>query len=160
MRGWARKLRGISGLGLFGGLGGALFGSLWWIGEGLLGASGTFAGSFGMTVGLWAGFGAFAAAGAGVLLTTLARVPRLEALSPLRLFVLGALAGGLAPPAFLLLIGGGWSTEAAVFSGISSLLGGVVSSGLVVVARRAPREALPPTDESDSTRQIGGRGSS
>lgn len=68
MRRWLKRLRGILGLGVMGGVVGALVGALWWLGASLLGSVFTL-GTIGTAAALWGGFGAFAAGGAGLLLT-------------------------------------------------------------------------------------------
>jgi hypothetical protein len=62
MRGWLKRLRGILGLGVVGGVVGALVGGLWWFGTSLLGSDFTL-GTLGTAAALWGGFGAFAAGG-------------------------------------------------------------------------------------------------
>ena len=139
MASWLKRLRGILGLGAFGGAAGALFGGLWWLGSSVLGLGGIVFGPLGWTVALWGGFGAFAASGAGLLLTALGSRQTLEQLSPLRVGAFGLVMGFLAPPAYVFLMTGVfWGPTLSIVATISGVLGGALGSGLVLAAKRAP----------------------
>ena len=149
MRGWLKRLRGILGLGVVGGAVGALFGGLLGLGLSLLGfgiidwltlESGAALGGI---------FGAFAASGAGLLLTAFGSRQTLEELSPGRVGAFGAVLGFLAPPIFVFLnTGSFWGPGAgplgliAAIATISGVLGGALGSGLVLTAQRAPSGEL------------------
>jgi len=141
MASWRKRLRGILGLGVLGAAAGGLFGGLWWFGTAVLGLGGVVFGPLGWTAALWASFGAFAAGGAGLLLTALGSRQTLEQLSPWRLGAFGAVMGFLAPPAYMFLMTGVfWGPTLSLVATISGLLGGALGSGLVLAAKRAPRE--------------------
>ncbi len=139
---WLKRLRGVLGLGVLGGAAGALFGALWWFGSSVLGLGGIVFGPLGWTAALWGGFGAFAASGAGLLLTALGSRQTLEELSPWRVGAFGTLMGFLAPPAYVFLMTGGyfWDPTVGLVAAISGVLGGALGSGLVLTAKRAPSE--------------------
>ncbi|HEX9885360.1 MAG TPA: DUF4143 domain-containing protein [Longimicrobiales bacterium] len=134
---WTTKLRGLLGVGVTGGVLGAVFGACWWVAESVLGFDWIPFGSLGWSTGLWAGFGAFATTGAGLLLATLKSPGSLRELSARRMAAFGALMGLAAPPALIVLVGASWSIEVAVVAGISAALGGLVGGGLVVAAKRS-----------------------
>ncbi len=145
MGGWLKRLRGVLGLGVVGGAAGALFGGLWWFGSSVLGLGGIDFGTLGGTAALWGGFGAFAASGAGVLLTARGSRQTLEELSPWRVGAFGVVTGFLAPPAYIFLMTGGggfWNPTVGLVVTISGVLGGALGSGLVLTAKRAPPELL------------------
>ena len=147
MASWLKRLRGIVGLGAFGGAAGALFGGLWWFGSSVLGLGGVVFGPLGWTAALWGGFGALAASGAGLLLTSLGSRQTLEQLSPLRVGAFGLVMGFLAPPAYMFLMTGVfWGPTLSIVATISGVLGGALGSGLVLAAKRAPAD-LPAGGE-------------
>ena len=140
---WLKRLRGILGLGVVGGAVGALFGGLWWFGSSVLGIGSIVFGTLGWTAARWGGFGAFAASGAGLLLTALGSRQTLEELSPWRVGAFGALMGFLAPPAFVFLMTGSfWGPTVGLVAAISGVFGGALGSGLVLTAQHAPSEEL------------------
>ncbi len=152
MASWMERLRGILGLGAFGGAAGALFGGLWWFGSSVLGLGGIVFGPLGWTVALWGGFGAFAASGAGLLLTALGSRQTLDQLSPLRLGAFGLVMGFLAPPAYMFLMTGVfWGPTLSIVATISGVVGGALGSGLVLAAKRAP----PELSTGGETRMLG-----
>ena len=142
MKTWLRRLRGVLGLGAVGGVVGWLFGALWWFAVSVLGVGGLEFGSLGVTGALWAFFGAFATTGTGLLLLVLGSTGSLERLSPWRVAAFGALAGFVAPPAFV----GFWGPTVALVASISSAFGAVLGGGLVWAAKRAPADQLTDGD--------------
>jgi len=145
MNEWLRRLRGVLGLGAAGGVAGALFGGLWWLVAPLLGISAIVIGDVAVTALIWGFFGAFAASGAGLLLSAVGRYGSIEELSPWRVGAFGAVMGLLAPSAFLLLFSGSiWGPGMGVFATISGLVGGALGSGLVLAAQHAPSKELAP----------------
>lgn len=139
-----KRLKSIVGLGVLGGGVGAVFGSLWWLGTSILGLGGVVFGHLGWTALLWAGFGAFAAGGAGVLLTVLGSRLTLEQLSPWRLAAFGAVMGFVAPPAYMFMMTGVfWGPVLSMVATISGALGAALGAGLVVAAKRAPPDLSP-----------------
>ena len=151
MKGLMKRLRGVLGLGALGGTAGAVIGSLWWFGAYLLGdTGGVIFGPLGWTAALWGTFGAFGAAGAGLLLTVSSSRRTLDQLSPWRLGAFGAVMGFLAPPVYMLLSTGVyWGPVLSMVATASGVLGGIVGYGLVEVAKRAPSE-LAAGDETRS----------
>lgn len=140
---WAAKLRGLLGLGMAGGVAGAILGVVWWVGASLVGAGSIAFGSLPWTIALWTGFGSFAALGVGVGLATIGSRRTLEELSPVGAAALGAAVGSLAP--FLVVFaatGGFWVPSLGLIAGASGVLGGVLGSGLVVTAQRAAAREL------------------
>ena len=113
-----------------------------------LGIGGVVFGPLGWTAALWGTFGAFAAGGAGLLLTVSSSRRTLDQLSPWRLGAFGAVMGVLAPPAYMFLMTGVyWGPVLSLVATMSGVLGGAVGYGLVVAAKRAPSE-LAPGDEA------------
>ncbi len=140
---WRRRLKGLLGLGIIGGIGGAGVGVLWWVVTGFPGASRLVIGDLGVTTTVWAFLGAFAASGAGLLLTTLQSGRSLKELSPMWVGAFGMAMGLLAPSAFLVITTGRvWGTGLGVFAVASALVGGALGAGLVVAAKQAPPEQL------------------
>jgi hypothetical protein len=144
VKGLVRRLRGVLGLGAFGGLAGALAGSLFWVGVFLLGeTNGVVFGSLGWTAALWGTFGAFGAAGAGALLTLSSSRRTFDQVSPWRLAAFGAAMGFLAPPAYMFVMTGAyWGPVLSILAAASGVLGGSIGYGLVAVAKRAPTELV------------------
>ena len=146
---WLKRLRGVLGLGVVGGAVGALFGGLMWFGSSVLGLGSIVFEPLGLSAAVWGVFGAFAASGAGLLLTTLGSRQTLEELSHWRVGAFGAVMGFLAPPIFVFLnTGSFWGPGAGPFAvvatitAISTLLGAGIGSGLVLTAQRAPSQEL------------------
>ena len=146
---WLKRLRGVLGLGVVGGAVGALFGGLVWFVTSVLGLGSIAFDPLGLAAAVWGVFGAFAASGAGLLLTALGSRQTLEELSPWRVGAFGAVMGFLAPPIFVFLnTGSFWGPGAGPFAviatiaTISGVLGGALGSGLVLTAQRAPSEEL------------------
>ena len=137
-----RRLRGVLGLGAFGGAAGALAGSMFWMGVFLLGATdGVIFGSLGWTAALWGTFGAFGTAGAGILLTVSSSRRTFDQVSPWHLAMFGAVMGFFAPPTYMFVMTGAyWGPVLSIVAGASALLGGSIGYGLVAAARRAPSE--------------------
>ena len=146
---WMAKLRGLLGMGVAGGVAGAILGVLWWAGASIVGGGAIAFGSLPWTVGLWAGFGSFAALGVGVGLATIGSRWTLQELSPAGSAAVGALVGGLAP--FLVVFaatGGFWVPSIGLIAGASGALGGLLGSGLVVAAQRAETRELAEGEEA------------
>ena len=148
MGAWLKRLRGVLGLGVVGGAVGALFGGLFWFVSLFLGW-GIDYWTLGLAAAVWGGFGAFAASGAGLLLTALGSRQILEELSHWRVGAFGAVMGFLAPPILVFLnTGSFWGPGVgpvgliATIATISGVLGAGLGSGLVLTAQRAPYEEL------------------
>jgi hypothetical protein len=143
-----RKVRGLVGLAVTGGVLGALFGTaMAFVFTAVMGFSGL---SPGIVLGFamnWAGFGAISAAGVGLALATLESGKRVEQLSPLRAAMAGAVVGLLIPSAFTAAVAGGVTLSAGLLLVTIStvMLGSAVGAGLVVVARRASLSVAEPS---------------
>jgi len=145
MRDWLRRLRGVLGLGTVGGVAGALFGAVWWLLAPILGIAGLVIGDVWSTATVWGFCGAFAASGAGLLLSALGTRRSLQQLSPWRVAAFGAVMGLLAPSAFLVLVTGSfWGPYMSLFATISGMVGGALGGGIVLIAQGAPPDELGP----------------
>jgi len=156
---WVTKLRGLLGLGLIGGAVGGLFGGLWWLGTDVLGMGEIAFGSLGWTVGLWGGFGAFATTGVGVLLATVGAKRTLEELSPAWAGLAGGAMGGVAPFGLAFALTGDLMAPwIFIIAGTSALVGGLLSGGLVLTAKRAQSAELQGTLVSCNSDSLKNRG--
>ena len=146
------KLRGLLGLGVIGGIAGFIGGALWAGARNLLG--GAFP-TIWDVVGLGAGAGLSGAAcgiGFGALLMTLESKRTLEALPLWRMSLLGAAAGALVPTVYMLATSGLFhfvNAPQIVVSvvGYGAILGGLLSSTMVGLAKRAQQAELAPADD-------------
>jgi len=148
-----RKARGLLGLGVFSGIAGAVVGALWAAADQMMGPTMTplimemferamGGGLAGLACGM--GFGA--------LLVTLESKKSLEALPLWRMALLGAAVGVTLPTVFMLLTSGTFHFVHApqiVVSvlGTGAVLGGVMSSSLVGLAKGAHRAEMAVVEE-------------
>lgn len=133
---WVKRFRAALSLGAAGGVLGGFFGTAWWWVTELLDPALSF-GSLGFTISVWAGFGALAATGAGLLLTRLGHARNLNELSTMRMVAFGLVAGAAAPFVSLLLVGFPHA-NASLLAAITGLFGGLVAGGLTRIAKAAP----------------------
>lgn len=142
MNDFLRRLRGLAGFSVFGAAAGSVAGLLWWLLESTVGLGSLALDSFGLIMGLWIGFGAFAAIGTGLLLSRYGGANQPDELSPRRVAILGALSGGLAPIVLVLLVGAGVSFEAFLVALMSAGVGGGIAGGLTAIGKAAPSNQL------------------
>jgi hypothetical protein len=146
------KLRGLLGLGAIGGIAGFVGGTLW---AGALNLLGLAYPTLWDIVGLGGGAGLSGAAcgiGFGALLVTVESGRTLENLPLWRMSLLGAAAGALVPTVFMLATSGLFhfvNAPQIVISvvGYGAILGGLLSSTMVSLAKRAQQAELARTDE-------------
>ena len=154
MRRWLVRLRGVLGLSAIGGGAGAILGAAWAVVSSLM-TSGTVIGvSVVSGAILWGVFGAFAGGGFGVLLATLGSRHSLEDIAIWRAGLWGASAGAAVPVVTMSLLNGAFPPVMAMlpFLGFCAGLGGLLGSGLVAIAKRAPTEQLGAGAESRTLR--------
>ena len=159
LEGLKTRVRGVLGLGLFGGAAGAAVGAVLGVIRSVV-LSGFFADPeylryvLGMAFGNAVGFGmmgAFTTAGFGVLLAATERHHTLQELSLWRMGAFGALVAASFPPLFVIATAGPavYMTVAKALlpvSGVLALAGGSGTAGLVAIAQRAgARELEDPT---------------
>ncbi len=155
LEGLKTRVRGVLGLGLFGGVAGAAVGAVLGVVRSVV-LSGFFADAeylryvLAMAFGNAVGFGmmgAFTTAGFGVLLAATERHHTLQELSLWRMGAFGALVAASFPPLFVVATAGPAVYLAAArallpVSGVLAVAGGAATAGLVAVAQRAGRREL------------------
>jgi len=147
------KLRGLLGLGAIGGVAGFVGGTLW---AGTLNLLGLAFPTLWDVVGLGGGAGLSGAAcgiGFGTLLIALESKKTLEDLPLWRMGLLGAAAGALVPTVYMLATSGLFhfvNAPQIVVSvvGYGAALGGLLSSTMVGLAKRAQQAQLASPDEA------------
>ncbi len=143
MTGFLRRLRGLLGLSAVGGTVGGILGVVYAFVTSFLGLGSIAFGSVGWTAALWAGFGAAAAGGVGLVLATLESRRSLGELSAGRAALGGAVVGALAPLAVVFALTGGIYVSGVSFvAGLSGLLGAGLGAGFVSMAKRAEKAEL------------------
>ena len=162
LEGLKKKARGVVGLGLLGGAGGAVVGAVLGVVRAVA-LSGLFADPeylryvLRMVLGNAVGFGmmgAFTTAGFGVLLAAADRKHTLDELPLWRMGVFGGLVAATFPPLFVIATAGpGVYLDVAPallpVSAALALAGGTATAGLVAIAKRAARrEVEPPAEPS------------
>lgn len=141
---WGRKLKGLVGLSAVGGAIGAVYGALR---AGMLALTGLgfVPEVFVSMVTSHAAFAALTTAGVGLTLATVGSRLSLSELSPWKAALVGGVCGAAIPLGVVALTFTGVGT-AGIFLTIGArygLLGAVLGGGLVAVAQRADRRALP-----------------
>ncbi len=138
----ASKIRGVLGLGVIGaGIGFLLSGTFGFVV--LLVERGLPLDLARLATGVvpWTLLGGFTGLGLGVLIAITAASRRLEELPLWKMAVFGALAGALFIPAYYLVVGG-WRSSLLPFVGVTAALGGILSTSMVALAKRAHRNEL------------------
>ena len=139
---WWKKLRGLNVLTAVGGLAGGLLGGVWFAVRVLLSGGAISPTSVLTAAAIYAGFGALATAGVGVLLATAGTGKKLSELSVPKAGLCGAVLAAAAPLIFIALFG---AVPTAALVGIAlrfGALGGVLGAGVVAVAKRAESNEL------------------
>jgi hypothetical protein len=144
MVGWLKKLRGLAGVTVFGGLAGAFFGVLMVVITSLYSGSGginLFTLGSGATA--WSLIGALSAGGVGLAIATVESRRSLPELSALRAAIYGGvLAAATVVGTLVLLTPGLALTNLSVGAGFGAMLGGGIGGGLIAAAKRAERGDL------------------
>jgi hypothetical protein len=139
---WWKKLRGLNVLSVVGGLAGGLLGGVWFAVRVLLSGGAITPASLLTAAAIYAGFGALATAGVGVLLATAGTGKKLSELSVPNAGLFGAVLAAAVSVLFLALFG---AVPAAALAGTAlrvGALGGVLGAGVVAVAKRAESNEL------------------
>ena len=138
-----RKIRGLFGLTVGGGVVGGVLGGLYAVATTFLGFLPIGFGSIAWTVGLWSFFGAVGAAGAGLLLATVDARRTLSDLSPARAALGGVVLGALAPFGVVFAATGGFYAFGVYqIAAMSGLLGAGLGAGFVSMAKSAEAREL------------------
>ena len=138
---WWKKLRGLNVLTAVGGLAGGLLGGVWFAVRVLLSGGAISPTSVLTAAAIYAGFGALATAGVGVLLATAGTGKKISELSVPKAGRCGAVLAAAAPLIFIAL----FAVPTAALAGIAlrfGALGGVLGAGVVAVAKRAESNEL------------------
>jgi hypothetical protein len=137
-----QRARGILGLAAFGGAAGALFGAAWEAVSSVRAVGTIWVGGVTLNAVIWGTFGALSAGGFGVLLPTLSAGRKLDGVATWRAGLLGAAAGAVVPVVALALLNGALPAvlERLPLLGFCAGLGGLIGSGLIAIAKRAPAE--------------------
>lgn len=149
MKALFRKLRGLLGLGIVGGVAGGLFGAFWGLLE-ILVLSPDLRPQFLFYMAGWGVVGAMATTGFGLLLTTTSGRRRLEDVSPWRARLLGAVAGAAGPAVLHFLVPSVFLPGAIglLVAAVGSVVGAGLASAMIAVAKTAPDapELVPDRD--------------
>lgn len=159
------RVRGVLGLGVIGGGVGFVAGGVWGVLSSMVRAGVVFELDYfrfllRMGIGNATGFmliGAFTAAGFGVLLSVIDRRHTLEELPLWRMGLLGALMGASFPPIYVIWQSGFstyWATASQFLPAVAGLaaVGGVLTSSMVAMARRAGGDQLRAGDDTPPRR--------
>jgi len=143
---WLKKLRGLRVLSVVGGVAGGLLGGAWFTVRVLLSGGAITPGSVLTAAAIYAGFGALATAGVGVLLVTAGAGKKLSELSVPRAGLCGAALAAVVPLIIVTLSGAAASSALAGMALRFGALGGVLGAGIVAVAKRAESKELASTE--------------
>ncbi len=138
-----QRFRAALGLGVIGGIGGAVVGMTWALARDLLVIGSSMAGNVALGGLVWGAFGAFVTAGFAVVLASLGDAIDLDDFPLWQAGLFGAAVGSVFPTAVLYLASG--TILSLLFpalpgtAALCALFGGVVASGLVATAKRSDR---------------------
>lgn len=146
MHRFVRRLRGLLGISAIGGGVGVLFGAAWMVVASLWSIGAVLGTDVMLGAIFWGIFGTLIGGGFGILLTALGSRRTVEEIGVWRAGMWGAVAGCVVPLGLMTLFAGGLPPALVILPALvfCAGFGGLLGSGLVAMAKRAPPGEIVP----------------